>query len=312
MALTEQLELERPRRGRSSRFLSWDRLTPFLMIGPSVILIGIFVYTFIGYTAFTSLTKWNSIVIDYTLVGLKNYILLFQDDRFHADLRNTVVFTVVFLVVSVVLGFAAALLLDQRLRGSQIFQTIYLFPLALSFVVTGVVWRWLWSPGQGIDVVLRALHIDPARFPLGIMTDTRTALIALIVAAVWQESGFCMAMFLAGLRAIPEELREASEVDGASAWQGFWFVILPQLNPILLSAVIVLGHISLKIFDLVYVMTNGGPGHATDMPGLYMYSAIFNQNLYAYGAAIAIVLLLMVSLLVVPYLIWNLREEASE
>ena len=121
-----------------------------------------------------------------------------------------------------------------------------------------------------------------------------------------------MAMFVAGLRAIPEELREAANVDGANAWQAFWNVIVPQLNPIMLSAVIVLGHISLKIFDLVYVMTAGGPGNATDMPGLYMYSAIFNQNLYAYGAAIATVLLIMVSLLVVPYLIWNARAEASE
>src|ERR1700716_677004 len=163
MAVSEHLELERPRRGRSSPFLSWDRLTPFLMIGPSVVLIAIFVYTFIAYTAFTSLTKWNSIVVDYTVVWFKNYVLLFQDERFHADLKNTVVFTVIFLVFSVLLGFGAALLLDQRLRGSQIFQTVYLFPLALSFVVTGVIWRWLWNPGQGIDVVLRALHLDPAR-----------------------------------------------------------------------------------------------------------------------------------------------------
>jgi glucose/mannose transport system permease protein len=299
-------------RARPRRALTWDRATPFLMIAPSVALIAAFVYGFIAYTGFTSLTRWNSLVTDYTFAGLRQYALLFGEERFHVDLRNTIIFTVVFLAISVVLGFAAAVLLDQRLRGTQVFQTIYLFPLALSFVVTGVVWRWLWSPSQGIDVVLRALHLDPARAPLGIMTDTRTALAALVVAAVWQESGFCMAMFLAGLRGIPEELKEAAQVDGASAWQSFWRVTIPQLNPILLSAIIVLGHISLKIFDLVFVMTNGGPGFATDMPGLYMYSAIFNQSLFAKGAAIAIVLLLMVCVLVVPYLIWNARQEAAE
>jgi glucose/mannose transport system permease protein len=138
------------------------------------------------------------------------------------------------------------------------------------------------------------------------------ALNGVAIAAVWQMSGFCMAMFLAGLRGIPEELREAARVDGASESQIFWRVIFPLLRPITLSAVIILGHISLKIFDLIYVMTKGGPGFSTDLPSLYMFDATFQQNLYSRGAAIATMLLLMVAILIVPYLIWNLRGETEQ
>ena len=143
------------------------------------------------------------------------------------------------------------------------------------------------------------------------LTDTRTALYGLVIAATWQMSGFCMAMFLAGLRSIPEELREAAQVDGANGVQAFWYVVLPLLRPVTLSAIIVLGHISLKIFDLVFVMTFGGPGFSTDMPGLFMFRATFQQNLYARGAAISTVLLLMVAVLIVPYLIWSMRQEVE-
>jgi len=160
-----------------------------------------------------------------------------------------------------------------------------------------------------LNVLLHNAHLDFLRN--GWLTSTKTALYSLVIAAVWQMSGFCMAMFLAGLRGIPEDLREAARVDGASELQAFWFVIFPLLRPITLSAVIILGHISLKIFDLVFVMTFGGPGYATDMPGLYMFIATFRQDLYNRGAAIAMVLLIAVAVLIVPYLIWNLRGEAE-
>jgi glucose/mannose transport system permease protein len=144
------------------------------------------------------------------------------------------------------------------------------------------------------------------------LADTHTALNGLVIAAAWQMSGFCMAMFLAGLRGIPDELREAARVDGASEARIFWRVVLPLMRPITLSAVIILGHISLKIFDLVYVMTFGGPGYATDMPSLYMFVATFRQNLYARGAAIATVLLVLVAMLIIPYLVWSMRQEVEK
>jgi glucose/mannose transport system permease protein len=138
------------------------------------------------------------------------------------------------------------------------------------------------------------------------------AMLPVVVAAVWQMSGFTMAMYLAGLRGIPEELREAARVDGASEWQIFRRITLPLLQPITLSAVIILGHISLKIFDLIMTQTGGGPGNATDVPGIFMYETTFKSNKYAEGGAVAIVMLLMVAVLVVPYLLYNRRTETEQ
>src|SRR5256712_3561431 len=306
-ATAQPVMLERLPRSRSSRLPPWEKLTPLLLIAPSVILIAVFVYGFIGATVRTSLVRWNNALPDYTFVGLHNYQRLFQLDRFQADLVDTLHFTAIFLAGCIVLGLGAAVLLDQRLRGTLFFQNVYMYPLALSFVVTGTVWRWILNPNSGVNVILGNLHLDFLKS--GWLTDTNTALNSLGIAAVWQMSGFCMAMFLAGLRGIPEELREAARVDGANEWQLFWRITFPLLRPITLSAGIILGHICLKIFDLVYVMTFGGPGYATDMPSLYMWVAVFRQNLYGRGAAIAMVLLIMVALLIVPYLVWSLRSE---
>jgi glucose/mannose transport system permease protein len=297
--------VERPGRGRSA--FSSERLIAVLLIVPSAVLVGVFVYAFIGYTGLVSLTSWRGIVPDYTITGLQQYQQLFDLERFQADVSNTVRFTVLFLGASIFLGFGAALLLDQRLRGTIIFQNVFLFPLAISFVVTGTVWRWVFNPNYGINLLLDRAGLGFLRSDW--LADVNVALYGVVIAATWQMSGFCMAMFLAGLRSIPEELREAAQVDGATWFQTFRHIILPLLNPILLAAVIILGHISLKIFDLVFVMTFGGPGFATDMPGLHMFIATFRQNLYARGAAIATVLLLMVAVLIVPYLIWQQREE---
>jgi len=309
-ATAQPVMVERLPRSRSLRLPPWEKLTPLLLIAPSVILIAVFVYGFIGATVRTSLVRWNSALPDYTFVGLHNYQRLFQLDRFQADLANTLHFTAIFLAGCIILGLGAAVLLDQRLRGTLFFQNVYMYPLALSFVVTGTVWRWILNPNSGVNVILGNLHLDFLKS--GWLTDTNTALNSLGIAAVWQMSGFCMAMFLAGLRGIPEELREAARVDGANEWQLFWRITFPLLRPITLSAVIILGHISLKIFDLVYVMTFGGPGYATDMPSLYMWIATFQQFLYSRGAAIAIVLLLMVAILIMPYLVWNLRGETEQ
>jgi glucose/mannose transport system permease protein len=301
--------VERLPPSRSISPLSWDRVTPLLLIAPSVILIAIFVYGFIGRTAYTSLTAWRGVVPDYTFVGLRNYIRLFGTERFQADIVNTIHFTAFFLVACLILGLGSAVLIDQKLRGSILFQNIFMFPLAISFIVTGTVWRWIFNPNYGLNVFFHNLHLDFLQS--GWLTSPSSALNSLTIAAVWQMSGFAMAMFLAGLRGIPDELREAARVDGATEWQAFRYVVFPLLRPITLSAVIILGHISLKIFDLVFVMTFGGPGYSTDMPGLNMFITTFRQDLFARGAAIATVLLLMVAVLIVPYLIWNLRGETE-
>jgi glucose/mannose transport system permease protein len=327
------------------RSLSRDRLFSILLIAPSVIAIAVFVYGFIGFTGVASLSKWDSLTPDFTFVGLRNYARLFTIDRFLSDLRNTVTFTLFFLLACLVIGLALALLLDQRVKGEAIFRSIFLFPMAISFIVTGVAWRWLLNPGtlqtgsSGINLLFEKVglgflragwftdptvwHIPPdstvgqllTRIGLGGLASPYVgisyAMLSVVLAATWQMSGYTMAMYLAGLRAIPDELREAARVDGASEFRILRHILLPMLQPITLSAVIVLGHISLKIFDLVVSMTGPGPAFATDVPAFFMWDTTFRGNNFAQGAAIAILLLLLVAVLVVPYLRYSTRSEAE-
>jgi glucose/mannose transport system permease protein len=292
--------LEAPARRRP---VSGDRLVAILMVLPSAVAIAIFVYVFIALNAWSALTDWRGLApmnrfgpiafppADF--VGLRNFERLFSDPRFQIDLRNNAIFTAAFLIGCIALGLLLAIFLDQHVKGETFFRNVFLFPMALSFVVTGTIWRWLF-------------------LELGWITDRNLALPAVIVAAVWQMSGFAMAMFLAALRGIPDELREAARVDGASEASIYRHVIIPMINPIILSALIILGHISLKIFDLVYVMTGGSAtlGFATDMPSLYMWRLTFNDNLFARGAAISVIILLLVAIVIVPYLWVNSRSEA--
>ncbi len=322
-----------------------DRLLSLLLISPSVIAIAVFVYGFIGFTGYSSLSKWDSLSPDLTFVGLRNYAKLFAVDRFLCDLRNTVTFTVLFLAGCLLVGLVLAILLDQQVKGEGFFRSVFLFPMAISFIVTGIVWRWLLNPGttqtgsSGINLIfervglgfLRSgwftdptiLHIAPesslgvllTRIGLGGLTSPYVgislAMISVVIAAIWQMSGYTMALYLAGLRAIPDELREAARVDGASELQLYRHIILPLLQPITLSAVIILGHMSLKIFDLVVSMTGPGPAFATDVPAFFMFDTTFRGSNYAQGAAIATLLLIMVAVLVVPYLVYTMRTEAE-
>jgi glucose/mannose transport system permease protein len=324
-----------------------DRAISLGLVAPSIILIAVFVYGFIGFTGFSSLTKWDSLTPDFTFVAFHNYQRLFSTvptDRFLCDLRNTVTFTVFFLIGCIVLGFALAVLLDRHVRGEGIFRNIFLFPMAISYIVTGVVWRWMLSPGTTLtgatginllfdklglgflkwgwftDATILYIHPDSGfghllgHIGLGGLASpyigVSLAMISVVLAATWQMSGYTMAMYLAALRGIPTEMREAARVDGATELQVYRRVIVPMIRPITLSAIIVLGHISLKIFDLVVSMTGPGPAFATDVPAYYMWDTTFRGNNFASGAAIATLLLLVVALLIVPYLVSTTRSEA--
>jgi glucose/mannose transport system permease protein len=322
------------------RRLTADRITAFLLLVPSIVAIAVFVYGFIAWTGYTSLSKWNSLLPDFTFVGVRNYQRLFANDRFQIDIRNTLFFTLFFLSACLVIGFGLAVLLDQRIKGEGIFRSIFLFPMSISFIVTGVVWRWLLNPSTGINLLVQSLgfkdfkpgwYTDPTilfinpdtslgvaleKLGLGALATDKVGIsigvISLVIAATWQMSGYTMAMYLAGLRGIPEELREAARVDGASEWQVYQRVILPLLQPITLSAVIILGHISLKIFDLVSAMTGPGPAFSTDVPAYFMFDTTFRGNHFSQGAAIAIVLLVVVAVLVIPYLVYTRRMEVEQ
>jgi glucose/mannose transport system permease protein len=290
------------------------------MLLPSIAAIAIFIYGFIAKTGYTSFTDWNTLVQSNNFIGFDNYRFLFSDFRFQSDLRNTLVFTILFIAVTMMIGLFLALMIDRKVRGESFFRNVFIFPMAVSFIVTGVIWQWLLNPTTGFNLILRKLGFDSVPkwytsteiylgLPIGqIKFGIPIAIIAVAIATVWQMSGFAMAMYLAGLRAVPDDLREAARVDGAKESQIFFKVILPQLTPITMSLVIILAHISLKIFDLVYAMTGPGAMFVTDVPGVYMFETTFRGNHYAQGAGIAMVMLAFISLLIIPYLVSSLRK----
>jgi glucose/mannose transport system permease protein len=287
-----------------------DRYLSILLISPSIVAVLIFIYGFIAWSVRVSLSKWKGLNPDYTWNGLKNYIELFSDPRFAVDIRNTVLFTTVFVAGSLILGFLLAVMLDQGLRGEGFFRSLFLFPMAISYIVTGVVWRWLMNPAMGsrmsgfnllftnigLDSWVNAWHTTP-----------QWGMAAIALAAIWQMSGYTMALYLAGLRAIPQELKEAARIDGASEFQIYRRIMLPLLAPVTLSALIILGHMSLKVFDLIIAIA--GKQLALDVPAIYMWQATFDGLFYARGAAIGILLLISVAVLIIPYIRYTLRTE---
>jgi glucose/mannose transport system permease protein len=282
-------------------------------VAPSILAIAVFVYGFIGWSVRVSMSKWTGLNPDYTFVRLQQYVELMQDRRFGIDLRNTAIFTVLFLIASLAIGLFLATLLDQRLRGENLFRSIYLFPMAISFIVTGVAWRWLMNSAtgdriSGLNLLFQNLGLDflISRWHL---TDPPWGIAFIVIPAVWQMSGFTMALYLGGLRSISDDLREAARVDGASELQIYRYIILPLLQPVTLSAVIILGHISLKIFDLIVAISQNNI--ALDVPGVYMWRTTFDGNNYGQGAAIGIIMLLMVAVLIIPYMVYSMRTEAE-
>ena len=282
------------------------------LVAPSIIAILIFVYGFIAWSMRVSLSNWKGLLPNYEWAGLKNYIELFSDQRFHIDIRNTLIFTSLFVGGCLILGLGMAILLDQGLRGESFFRSLFLFPMAISFIVTGVVWRWLMNPAQGdrisgLNLLFDSLGLD---FLINTWhTTPQSGIAAIALPAIWQMSGFTMALYLGGLRAIPYSLREAARVDGASEFQVYQQIIFPLLRPVTLSAMIILGHISLKVFDLIIAIA--GKQVALDVPAIYMWTITFDGNFFSRGAAIGILLLLSVALLVIPYLRYTLRQEAE-
>lgn len=283
------------------------------MIAPSALALLIFVYGFIGWSVRVSLSNWEGLKPNYAWNGIQNFVNLFSDRRFHIDLRNTTIFTSIFVIGSILIGLALAILLDRGIRGSTIFRTTFLFPMAISLIVTGVAWRWMMNPAtgnriSGLNQILDAVGLD-SLISKWHTSDPPWGIAFIAIPAIWQMSGFTMALFLGGLRSIPEDIKEAARVDGASERQVYRTVIIPLLRPVLLSALIILGHISLKVFDLIVAMS--GKDIRLDVPAVYMWTTTFDGENYSRGAAIGILLLMSVALLVIPYLVYSTRKETE-
>ncbi len=284
----------------------------FFFVLPSIIAIAIFVYGMIAWTLNISLTNRNSSAVKAPKhVGLKNYIELMADARFTHALSNLLKFTTVFILGTLISGFIMALLLEKGIKGEGLFRSIYLYPMAISFIAMGTVWRWLLNSSQGADA--GGLNLILQKLGLGFLQNNwyiseKGSMFAMTLPAIWQMSGYVLALFLAGFRGIPDDLREAARVDGASESKIYRYVLFPQLSPTFLTVLIILGHISMKVFDLIVGIS--GKSYVTDVLAVYMWQVTFDITNYAKGAAIAIIILLMVAIVVIPYLRYvNKNEE---
>ncbi|MEP3428498.1 MAG: sugar ABC transporter permease [Roseibium sp.] len=286
-----------------------DRLRdalPKLVLSPTIAIVAIFVYGFIAFTLCLSFTD-SRILPSFGWVGWQNYNNLFRIRAWDTAVSNLVIFGVLYIVVCCVLGLLLAILLDQKIRAEGFIRTIYLYPMALSFIVTGIAWKWFLDPGIGLEAVVQGWGWESFRFNW--IKDREMAIYTIVIAAVWQTSGFVMAMFLAGLRGIDNEMLKAAQIDGASTFALYRRIVIPQLRPAFMSAFVVLAHMAIKSYDLVIALTGGGPGTATELPATFMYSYTFSRNQMGIGAASAVIMLMTIAAIIVPYLWSELREK---
>lgn len=263
-----------------------------------------FVYGFIAYTGYLSMTD-SKMLPSYGWVGLDNYSRLWKLPHWRRSLTNLAIFGSLYIIICSVIGLLVAILLDQKIRAEGVLRPIYLYPMALSFIVTGTAWKWFLDPGIGLEHTMHQWGWESFAFDW--IKDRHFAIYTVVIAAVWQSSGFVMAMFLAGLRGVDNEIIKAAQIDGASTVTIYRRIIIPLMRPVFLSAFVVLAHLAIKSYDLVVALTGGGPGQATELPATFMYSYTFTRNLMGIGASSAIIMLIMIFSIIVPYLYSELR-----
>ncbi|MBB5753277.1 carbohydrate ABC transporter permease [Prosthecomicrobium pneumaticum] len=293
---------------RSGAMERLQGLLPKIVLAPSFAAIVVFVYGFILFTGYLSFTN-SRILPNFDLVGLANYTRLFGQPNWWLALKNLAIFGSLYIVICSVIGLGLAILLDQKIRGEGLLRPIYLYPMALSFIVTGTAWKWFLDPGIGVETIVRSWGFTT--FTFNWIKDSQMAIYTVVIAAVWQSSGFVMAMFLAGLRGIDNEMIKAAQIDGASNFNLYRRIIIPQLRPAFLSAFVVLAHLAIKSYDLVIALTNGGPGRATELPATFMYSYTFTRNQMGVGAASAVIMLIMIASVIIPYIYAEVRGGQS-
>jgi glucose/mannose transport system permease protein len=292
------------RQSRAPKEVLQDWL-PKLVLAPSFAIVLLFVYGFILFTVVLSFTG-SKLLPDFSnWVGFSNYVRLFNHPNWLTSLKNLGIFASLYIVVCSVLGLGLAILLDQKIRAEGLIRPIYLYPMALSFIVTGVAWKWFLDPGIGLEHIVKDLGWESFSFRW--IKDGQMAIYTIVIAAVWQSSGFVMAMFLAGLRGVDNEVIKAAQIDGASTVTIYRRIIIPLMRPVFLSAFVVLAHLAIKSYDLVVAMTDGGPGTSTWTPALFMQKFTFGRNEMGMGASSAIIMMMMIFSIIVPYLYSELR-----
>lgn len=283
-----------------------ERIMPKLVLAPTFVIALVFIHGFILLNAWLSFSS-SRMMPKYDWAGLIQYQRLFENERSAVAARNLFIFATLFILICLLLGLLMAIFLDQRIRGEGVIRTIYLYPMALSFIVTGTAWKWILNPGLGFEKLMHDIGFETFQFDWLINPDM--AIYTVVIAAVWQSSGFVMALFLAGLRGIDDSIVKAAQIDGASLPMIYRKIIIPGMRPVFFSAFIILAHIAIKSFDLVMALTGGGPGYASDLPATFMYTFAFTRGQIGIGAASAMMMLLTVMAVIVPYLYSELRSN---
>lgn len=278
------------------------RLPEYLTIWVPLLLSAAHLIAFTLWTIWISFTP-STLVSVSGWVGLRNYSAVAASRNWQIALDNLLLFGSAFVLLSLATGLILAILLDQRIRGENLLRSIFLYPLAVSFVVTGTVWSWLLNPGLGIQKLVRDLGWTSFRFDW--LIDRDMAIWTIVIAAIWQSSGFAMALFLAGLRSVDADLIKAAQIDGAGPIRMYRRVILPTLWPITITVIVIQLQFAIATFDLVRALTNGGPGIATQLPALVVYDLMFQRSLLGRGAAAAVLMLLILLAVLLPYAAWR-------
>ncbi|MGD8790277.1 MAG: sugar ABC transporter permease [Burkholderiales bacterium] len=278
---------------------------PKIVLGPTLLCALIFIYGFIVWTGWLSFTD-SRLLPRYDLAGIAQYVALFENERWWTALKNLGIFGGLFIGVCLVTGLLLAILLDQRIRAEGFLRAIYLYPMALSFIVTGTAWRWILNPGLGLQHLVRQMGFE--NFTFDWIVTPGMSIYTVVIAGAWQSTGFVMALFLAGLRGVDDAIIKAAQVDGASRLRIYTNIIIPSLRPVFFSALIILSHIAIKSFDLVMALTGGGPGFSSDLPATFMYTFAFNRNQIGLGAASAMVMLMTVVAIIVPLMYSETRR----
>lgn len=271
---------------------------PLLLLVIPLGLVFYFVYVGIGWNLWVSVSDWRGLNASYGFGGFGAYIRMISDSTFWISLRNTLLlFTII--PICIVLGLVLALIMDQGLKGTNLFRNLFLLPFALSFVVTGTIWAWMYNPSSGIlNSLLRLIGLESLT---GFWhTSQQTVMPSIILALVWQFSGYVALIFLAGIKSVPQSQINAARLDGASQFKIYRRLVLPQLKGALTTSVVIIAMFALRSFDFIWVLTGGGPGYSSHTLPIQMYKETFMSSRFPYGAAIGNVLLVLVLLLVMP------------
>ena len=257
---------------------------------------------FVGCTLWTiyhSFTRSRLLPAPEKWVGLKNYDRLWGENRWLISIENLAIFGACSLVLSLVIGFTLAALLDRKIRFENTIRTIILYPFALSFVVTGLVWQWLLNPSLGLQNVIR--EWGWTTFTFDPLNNAEIVIFGILIAGVWQGSGFVMVLMLAGMRGIDEDVWKASRVEGIPAWKSYIFIVIPMMRPVFVTALVIISAGIIKVYDLVVAQTSGGPGIASEVPAKYVIDKMFGSQNLGLGFAASTMMLLSVLVVLIPW-----------